>query len=72
MKKFLIEAVAGFVFWTGILTPYMVFIVGTNVEQYLKWVGMQLIIVPVLSPLSLMFMNWAVKILRKKSPETLQ
>jgi len=65
-KQILLEALGGFIFWTGSLTPYMLFIVKVNAPQYWKWVSMQLIIVPVLAPLSIRFMNWFVKSWRMK------
>lgn len=65
IKQILLEALGGFIFWTGTLTPYMIFIVGTNTSQYFKWVSMQLLIVPILAPLSIRFMNWFVKLWRK-------
>ena len=42
----IVEALVGFVLWTAILTPYMVFIVRTSWAQYWAWFLMQLIIVP--------------------------
>ena len=70
-KRVLFEAIGGFIFWTGCLTPYMIFVVHTNVEQYFKWFGMQLIIVPILAPLSIRFINWFAKIcFRRKINET--
>lgn len=62
IEKFLLEAIGGFVFWTAALTPYMVFIVKTNFMQYIKWVGMELLIIPLLAPFSIMFMSWVVKL----------
>jgi hypothetical protein len=46
MKQFLKDAVASFFYWTIMLTPYMLFVVKTDWDQYLKWVGMQAILVP--------------------------
>jgi hypothetical protein len=49
-KQFLIQfvkdAVVSFVYWTAVLTPYMLFVVKTTQEQYIAWVGMQAILVP--------------------------
>ena len=58
VKKFLVEALAGFIFWTVALTPYMLFIVKVTFKQYLSWIGMQLILVPPLAPFSAQFINW--------------
>ncbi len=66
IKKILLQALGGFIFWTACLTPYMLFVVKVSAEQYLKWAGMQLIIVPPLAPLSVWFLNWFVKIFQKK------
>jgi len=65
IKQILLEALGGFIFWTGCLTPYMIFIVHTSVEQYFKWFFMQLLIVPPLAPLSIRFIKWFVNILRR-------
>ena len=46
MKKALLEAVLGFALWTGILTPYVLFVTQMTVNQYLSWLLMQAIIVP--------------------------
>jgi len=65
IKQILLEALGGFVFWTGSLTPYMLFIVKTSGSQYWKWVLMQMIIVPPLAPLSIRFMQWFVRRFKK-------
>jgi hypothetical protein len=36
-KKLLVEALSGFVGWTAALTPYMLLVVKTNLEQYIAW-----------------------------------
>lgn len=46
MRRFLIDAVVSFVYWTATLTPYMIWVVGVTPSQYIAWVGMQAIIVP--------------------------
>lgn len=46
MKRFLLDAIISFAYWTTTLTPYMLWIVGVNIDQYLKWIGMQAILVP--------------------------
>jgi len=66
IQRILFEAIAGFIFWTAALTPYMIWIVKVDFAQYWKWVSMQLIIVPPLAPLSIRFMGWFVKLLEKR------
>ena len=61
IKQVLLEALGGFIFWTGCLTPYMIFIVKVDPNQYFKWFFMQLVIIPPLAPLSIRFINWVVK-----------
>jgi hypothetical protein len=51
MKKFLIQAFTGFALWTILLTPYMLLITKVNFEQYLFWLLMQAIIVPIIAPI---------------------
>lgn len=46
LKQFLKDAVISFLYWTLTLTPYMVFVVKTDFQQYIAWVGMQAILVP--------------------------
>ena len=65
IKQVLLEALGGFIFWTGFLTPYMVFIVGVEPNQYLKWFLMQLVIVPPLAPLSIRFIGWFVGLFKR-------
>lgn len=57
VRTILLQALAGFLFWTTTLTPYMVFFVDTDWGQYWRWIGMQLLIVPILAPLSVWFIN---------------
>ncbi|MEA3412950.1 MAG: hypothetical protein U9R74_15625 [Pseudomonadota bacterium] len=57
VRKTLLQAVAGFLFWTTTLTPYMIFFVDTDWSQYWRWIGMQLLIVPILAPMSVWFIN---------------
>ena len=49
VKQFIIDAIVGFLYFTLILTPYMIFIVKTSVDQYIAWLLMQAILVPPLS-----------------------
>lgn len=46
LKQFLKDAVISFLYWTLTLTPYMVFVVKTDFQQYIAWVGMQAVLVP--------------------------
>ncbi|MBU4072433.1 MAG: hypothetical protein KJ773_09700, partial [Candidatus Thermoplasmatota archaeon] len=46
LKQFVKDAIVSFLFWTITLTPYMIFVVGTTMDQYIAWVGMQAILVP--------------------------
>jgi len=62
VKKYLLQSICGFILWTGGLTPYMLFVVRVNMTQYLKWVSMQIIIVPLFSILAVNLTN---KIVRK-------
>ena len=50
-KKILLEAGMGFALWTIFLTPYMIIIVKTSLEQYILWLGMQLFLIPPLAPI---------------------
>jgi len=58
MKKILLEAFLGFVLWTGILTPYVVFITQMTLEQYLSWLLMQAVIVPPVAIIVLRITNY--------------
>jgi len=50
IKRFIKEAVIGFILWTVCLTPYMWFIVGTTLDNgYVEWIVMQGLIVPPIS-----------------------
>lgn len=46
LKKVVFEALIGFVLWTAILTPYVLFVTQMTFNQYLSWLLMQAIIVP--------------------------
>jgi len=59
LRQFLKDAFVAFVFWTLTLTPYMIFIVKVNLQQYIAWIGMQAILVP---PLGAIFSIIARKI----------
>jgi|WetSurMetagenome_2_1015567.scaffolds.fasta_scaffold1695575_1 hypothetical protein len=51
IKKFLLQAMVGFVLWTAFLTPYMIFITKVSFDQYLFWLLMQAILVPLIAPI---------------------
>lgn len=51
LKEILLEAFLGFILWTLFLTPYMIFIVKTTMVQYISWLGMQAILVPIIAPI---------------------
>ena len=51
IKKYLLQAVVGFVLWTGFLTPYMLLVTRVTFDQYLFWLLMQAILVPLIAPL---------------------
>lgn len=66
LQQILIDAVVSFIYWTGTLTPYMVFVVQTSFEQYLSWVVMQALIVP---PLGVGFAWIARKLTKMEFPK---
>ena len=59
VKQFIIDAFAAFIFYTITLTPYMLIIVKTTLEQYIAWLIMQAVLVP---PLGAIFAIIARKI----------
>lgn len=67
LKKFAIQALAGFLYWTIVLTPYTIYVMETTWRQYGRWLLMQVILVPFLAPPSVWFINWFVKRFDKKS-----
>ena len=60
-KRILVEAFAGFVGWTGFLTPYMILVVRTDTTQYLAWFAMQAILVPPIAPIVIKFTSYVTK-----------
>ena len=48
IKQFLLDAIVSFIYWTLALTPCMLLIVKLSIEQYIAWVGMQLLLTPIL------------------------
>ncbi len=59
VKRLLVEAIVSFIFWTGALTPYMLFVTCMTLEQYTTWLIMQAVLMPPLSILSLIVLRWA-------------
>lgn len=51
VKALLIKSICGFILWTTLLTPYIIFVIGVDGSQYLRWILMQLIIVPIIAPI---------------------
>ncbi|MCX6764389.1 MAG: hypothetical protein NTU58_01640 [Candidatus Nealsonbacteria bacterium] len=46
IKQFIKDAITSFVYWTVVLTPYMIFIVKIDFKQYIAWISMQAILLP--------------------------
>jgi len=61
IEKTLVEAVLGFVLWTAILTPYVIFVTKLSLEQYLSWLIMEAIIVPPAAVVVVKITNWLTK-----------
>ena len=61
IKRFITEAIVGFVVWTLALTPYMWFVVKTTFDQYIAWVGMQATLVPIIAPFVFRITKWVLK-----------
>ena len=49
-KKTLISSIVGAILWTVCLTPYVWFVTRMTIEQYISWLGMQFILVPLIAP----------------------
>jgi len=62
MKKYLLESIAGFIFWASTLTPYMLWVVKCNKKQYIKWLIMEVAICFALISPSLWFIKLVLKI----------
>jgi len=58
VKRFLRDAILAFVYWTGVLTPYMLFIVRVDLVQYVAWVSMQALLIPPLGALFAILVRW--------------
>ncbi len=58
IQKFLRDAIIAFGYWTGVLTPYMIFIVRLDLAQYLAWLSMQAILIPPLGAISAKMFRW--------------
>jgi len=46
IKQFIRDAIVSFIYWTLVLSPYMILVVKTSLEQYIAWVAMQATLVP--------------------------
>jgi len=62
----LIEAGLGFVLWTGMLSPYMIFVTRVTTEQYASWLFMQAFIVPPVAVIVVKITNKATKFALRK------
>jgi len=58
VKRFVRDAIVSFAFWTGTLTPYMLFVVQINLPQYVAWISMQGILVPPLGAACAALFRW--------------
>jgi len=61
-KKILATSIIGAILWTIALTPYVILITNMTMKQYLSWLGMQFILVPIIAPIVFLITE---KILRK-------
>lgn len=61
IKKVFLEAIIGFVLWTGILTPYVIFVTQMTLGQYLSWLLMQAVVVPPVAVVVLRITNAVTK-----------
>lgn len=61
MKKYLLQSLAGLIFWAGTLTPYMLWVVKCSGIQYWKWLLMEIAICFLLITPSLKFIDWFIK-----------
>jgi len=50
-KKTIISASVGALLWTIFLTPYVLIVTKMTLDQYLSWLGMQFILVPIIAPI---------------------
>jgi len=50
-KKTIISSVVGAILWTVCLTPYVWFVTKMTIDQYISWLGMQFILVPLIAPI---------------------
>ena len=62
LKKIGIEALMGFILWTIILTPYMLFVTKMTVEQYITWLAMEVVMVP---PIAIFVVNITNRVVRR-------
>ena len=50
IKKTLVSSIVGAITWTAALTPYVVIITKMTWNQYVSWLGMQFVLVPIIAP----------------------
>jgi hypothetical protein len=46
VKQFVKDAIVSFIYWTAVLSPFMIFVMKIGFSQYIVWLSMQIIIVP--------------------------
>ena len=76
-KKFVIQAVAATIYWIIVMTPFMLLknpswfpikiFVGMNSEQYVSWLALEILIIPILGVLSIYFIRKFEKYFKKSS-----
>ena len=58
IKQLIRDGVISFFYWTIVLTPYMVFAMKVSLAQYMTWIVMQVVLVPVLGAFSAVVFRW--------------
>ena len=61
-KRFAVEALMGFILWTLLLTPYMLWVTNLTWDQYCSWLVMQAVIIPWMSVIVITITNKVVKL----------
>lgn len=66
-RKFILEAVAATIYWIVVLTPFMILsnpswlpvkiFIGMSREQYMSWLTVEIILIPILGVLSIWFIR---------------
>jgi hypothetical protein len=72
LSEFAVEAICGFAFWTAFLTPYMILVVKTTLEQYAAWVAMEVVLVTPLAPLVINLTNMVKRRFRKRKRDSFE